>query len=96
MSDSNLSGGSNPDINIADVVEHIMNTNVFGVVIGFQGSLVGIRVSPSLATLWFHEWELRHMNDDGEPVPDGGQEEVEPEDNVINLATVRAANRRAA
>lgn len=46
-------------LNYGDVVEHRMNTNVFGVVIGFQGSLVGIRLSPSLAVAWFHEWELR-------------------------------------
>lgn len=68
-------------IGIGDVVEHKMNTNVFGIVIGFAGSVVYLRVSPSLATLAFHEWELRPMDDDGEPEPDGGLEA----DNVINF-----------
>jgi hypothetical protein len=63
-----------------DVVEHIMNTDVFGVVIGFMGSLVGLRVSPSLNVLWFHSWELRMVEDD-EYHGDGGKEDVP--DNVI-------------
>lgn len=42
-----------------DVVEHKMNTNIFGIVIGFMGSLVCLRVSPTLEVLSFHEWELR-------------------------------------
>ncbi len=70
-------------IHEGDVVEHKMNTNVFGIVIGFQGSLVGLRISPSLAVIWFHEWELRHLDDDGEPV--GGAEADLP-DNVVSMA----------
>lgn len=62
-------------IDVGDVVEHIMNTNVFGVVLGFQGSLVQIRVAPSLATMQFHEWELRLLDDDDEyHEPDEGAE----------------------
>lgn len=75
---------SKPDedfIGIGDVVEHRMNTNVFGIVIGFAGSLVYVRASPSLATLAFHEWELRLLDDDGEPEPDDPAEA----DNVINF-----------
>lgn len=68
---------------MGDVAEHIMNTNVFGVVIGFQGSLVGLRVSQSLATMWFHEYELRPLDDDGGPV---GGAEVDLPDNVVDLA----------
>lgn len=72
-------------IGIGDVVEHKMNTNVFGIVIGFAGSVVYLRVSPSLATLAFHEWELRPMDDDGEPEPDGGLEA----DNVVPVDFTR-------
>lgn len=72
-------------IGIGDVVEHRMNTNVFGVVLGFEGSLVHLRVSPSLATYKFHHWELRLLDDDDEfDEPEGG--ESLPEDsNVIYL-----------
>lgn len=72
-------------IGIGDVVEHKMNTNVFGIVIGFAGSVVYLRVSPSLATLAFHEWELRLMDDDGEPEPD----EPEENDNVVPFPGVK-------
>ena len=65
-----------------DVVEHRMNTNVFGVVVGFMGSLVGIQVSPSLDVLWFHEWTLRLLDDDDEYEPPAAQEA----DNVVNIA----------
>lgn len=74
-----------------DVVEHVMNTNIFGVVIGFQGSLVGIRTSPSLRTLWFHDYELRALADDeywpgaAEDIPTGG--------NVINFTEAVALRR---
>ncbi len=57
-----------PDCNcieLGDVVEHKMNANVFGIVIGFMGSLVLIQVSPSLEVLQFHEWEL-DISDDGD------------------------------
>lgn len=50
-------------IELGDVVEHKMNTNVFGIVIGFSGSLILIRVSPSLEVLQFHEWELDLVED---------------------------------
>lgn len=72
-------------IGIGDVVEHKMNTNVFGIVIGFAGSVVYLRVSPSLATLAFHEWELRLMYDDGEPEPD----EPDEADNVVNFTRAK-------
>lgn len=72
-------------IGIGDVVEHKMNTNVFGIVIGFAGSVVYLRASPSLATLAFHEWELRLMDDDGEPEPD----ETAENDNVINFTRAK-------
>lgn len=79
---------SKPDedfIGIGDVVEHKMNTNVFGIVIGFAGSVVYLRASPSLATLAFHEWELRLMDDDGEPEPD----EPAENDNVVNFTRAK-------
>lgn len=66
-----------------DVVEHKMNTNVFGIVIGFAGSLISIRLSPSLAVAQFHEFELRKLEDDDGY--DGGAEQDEPEDNVIDF-----------
>lgn len=80
-----LGGGCDCDcIHTGDVVEHIMNTDVFGVVIGFAGSLVALRVSPSLATLCFHEWELRHVDDDEVP-PSGDEDEVDPASNVVDF-----------
>lgn len=64
-------------LDVGDVVEHKMNTNVVGIVIGFMGSLVCLRVSPTLEILSFHEWELRLIADDTgpptkaeEPIPD--------------------------
>jgi hypothetical protein len=66
-------------IEIGDVVEHKMNTSVFGIVIGFSGSLVLIRVSPSLEVLQFHEWELDPVDDDEVPPID----RATAEDNVI-------------
>lgn len=73
-----------------DVVEHIMNTNVFGVVIGFMGSLVGIRTSPDLNLLWFHSWELRLVEDE-EYHGDGGAEAES--DNVIDFTKARELRR---
>lgn len=88
---------------VGDVVEAKMNTNVMGQVLGFKGTIVGIRLSPSLAECWtLHEWEVRRIDDDDEYHSPGGKEDL-PEDNVINfteavadLATAKAANRRAA
>ena len=62
-------------IELGDVVEHRMNTNVFGIVIGFSGSLVQIRVSPSLAIMSFHEWELELVENDELPPPPTKAEE---------------------
>ena len=76
-----------------DVVEHIMNTDVFGVVIGFMGSLVAIRISPSLNVLWFHSWELREVGDD-EYHGDGGKEDV-PVDNVVDFTKAVADLKKA-
>jgi len=80
-------------IHIGDVVEHKMNTSVFGIVIGFAGSLVAVRVSPSLATLWFHEYELRKV-DDSDEYDDGGKEELPTKDNVIDF--IKAVDLRKA
>lgn len=68
-------------IGIGDVVEHKMNTNVFGIVIGFSGSLISIRVSPSLNVLTFHEWELQICEDEDLPPLTAASEPVG--DNVI-------------
>ncbi len=63
-------------LDVGDVVEHKMNTNVVGIVIGFMGSLAVIRTSPTLEVLSFHECELRAIADDetppskAEPAPD--------------------------
>lgn len=54
-------------LELGDVVEHKMNTNVIGIVIGFMGSLAVIRTSPTLEVLSFHEWELRLIADDETP-----------------------------
>lgn len=67
---------------IGDWVEHRANTNVFGIVIGFEGSLAIVRLSSSLAVMRFHEFELQAM--------DAG-DEIEPEsDNVIDFTKERA------
>lgn len=67
-----------------DVVEHKMNTNVFGIVIGFSGSLISLRLSPSLAVVQFHEFELRKLDGDDE-YRGGDEADVPTEDNVINF-----------
>ena len=71
---------------MGDVVQHKMNTNVFGIVVGFQGSLVGVRVSPSLATLWFHEFEMQPLEDEGEADPQ--EPEEAPADNIADSGNV--------
>jgi hypothetical protein len=76
-------------ISEGDVVEHIMNTDVFGVVIGFMGSLTAVRVSPSLATMWFQSFELRPVQDDGYNGDDGGKEDVPESENVIDFTKAR-------
>ncbi|PDS97556.1 hypothetical protein CO659_12915 [Rhizobium sp. S9] len=70
-------------IEIGDVVEHKMNTNVFGIVIGFMGSIVIIRVSPTLDVLQFHEWELQVVDDDEIPPPQSAEQPVP--DNVVQV-----------
>ena len=83
-------------IDIGDVVEHRMNTNVFGVVLGFEGSLVHLRLSPSLARAAFHHWELRFLDDDDEfDEPEGG--ESLPEDsNVVPFVLTAATKTKGA
>ena len=70
------------NLNMGDVAEHKMNTDVFGIVVGFMGSFVGLRVSPSLDVLWFHEFELRPLEDD-EYTPPAKEAPVARTDNVI-------------
>jgi hypothetical protein len=69
-------------IGIGDIVEHKMNTAVFGIVIGLAGSLVYVRTSPTLAILSFHEWELQ-MAEKVAP-PDDKLKQPTP-DNVIRV-----------
>lgn len=71
-------------IELGDVVEHRMNTNVFGIVIGFMGSIILIRVSPSLEVLQFHEWELDLVEDDELPPPPVATKQP-VDDNVIEV-----------
>lgn len=72
-----------------DVVEHKMNTNVFGMVMGFEGSLVIVRLCPSLDIDSFHDFELQLADFDEfeEPTPydpeKGGAE-------VINFTEAKA------
>ncbi|MGM4911478.1 hypothetical protein [Rhizobium sp. 768_B6_N1_8] len=75
-------------IGIGDVVEHKMNTSVFGIVIGFMGSIVLIRVSPSLEVLQFHEWELEIVEDDELPPPTAKKAPVD-DDKVIDFTKER-------
>ena len=71
-----------------DIVEHKMNTDVFGVVVGFMGSLVGVQVSPSLAVLWFQEFTLRHVDADEYHEPEGKEEPVASAD-IIDFTKAR-------
>lgn len=75
---------------IGDVVEHKMNTSVFGIVIGIAGSLIYIRTSPTLTVLFFHEWELRAIDDDDTPP---GQQETPGGENVVDFTKERALRR---
>lgn len=68
-------------LDVGDVVEHKMNTDVVGIVIGFMGSLVCLRVSPTLEIMSFHEWELRLVADEETPPA-----KIEPTGVVINFA----------
>lgn len=70
------------DVEEGDFVEHRANPDVYGVVIGFEGSLVIIRLSPSLATVRYHEYELRAIDDDEYDGPDDVAAE---RGNVINF-----------
>lgn len=75
-----------------DVVEHRMNTDVFGVVIGFEGSLITMRLSPSLAKAQFHDYELRSVEDDNyeEPPAKDVDGSSSVNSNVVDLANWRA------
>lgn len=76
-------------IDIGDVVEHRMNTDVFGIVIGLAGSLVFIRISPTLQVLSFHEWELQPVDDEEYTPPGGGKVVPEEDSNVIDFTRAR-------
>ncbi|MEZ2132516.1 MULTISPECIES: hypothetical protein [unclassified Sinorhizobium] len=71
-------------ISMGDIVEHKMNTDVLGIVIGIAGSLIYIRTSPSLATLAFHEWELR-IAEKETPPSDSAETPIPQADNVIQV-----------
>lgn len=51
-------------LSLGDFVEHRMNTNVVGMVIGIEGSLLHVRLSPTLVVAKFHEFELRLAEDE--------------------------------
>lgn len=70
-------------IDVGDVVEHKMNTDVVGIVIGFMGSLAVIRSSPTLDVLSFHEWELRAIGEDETPP---SKAEDPPTGVIVNFA----------
>ncbi|MBB6299954.1 hypothetical protein [Rhizobium leucaenae] len=69
-------------IGTGDIVQHKMNANVFGIVIGFMGTIVIIRVAPTLEVLQFHEWELDLVDDDDMPTPPVAAKQA-VDDNVI-------------
>jgi hypothetical protein len=71
-------------IGMTDHVEHKLNTNVFGIVIGLAGSLRYVRISPSLAVLPFHEWELRLI---GKATPPATKEELPT--NVVDFTKAK-------
>ncbi len=76
-----MSGAQDDGFGLGDFVEHKANTNVFGVVIGFEGSLILVRLAPSLVIAKFHEYELQPMDPD----------EYEPDaENVIDFTKERA------
>lgn len=56
-----MSGERDDDFGIGDVVQHKMNPDVFGMVIGFAGSVVSVRLCPTLAVVMYHDFELEFV-----------------------------------
>lgn len=71
-------------INMGDLVELVIDPSTYGMAIGFQGSLVIVRVN-AITIMHFHEFELRKMTG-----VDPGDEDDIPEDNVINFTDAKA------
>lgn len=69
---------------VGDFVEHRMNTDVIGMVLGFEGSVALVRLSPSLKIARFHDFELRHADDEEYHGP-----EPKEADNVIDFTKER-------
>lgn len=59
-------------LDYGDFVEHRLNTDVFGIVVGRMGSTLMVQVSPSLDVRAFEECTLRHADNEeyDEPEPD--------------------------
>lgn len=73
-------------IEIGDLVELVIQPAIYGMAIGFEGSLVHVRLADGSRVL-FHEYELRKMTGaDPEPVRNGASQE---EDNVIDFTKAR-------
>ncbi|MFC5584477.1 hypothetical protein ACFPOD_05095 [Nitratireductor kimnyeongensis] len=66
------------------LVRHVMNPAIVGVVIGYEGSLVLVRLA-SMQVIKLHEYELTAAGDDGEGEP----ALVDEDDNVIDFTKAR-------
>lgn len=84
MADNGNSADDYDDmLSIGDYVQHVLNPNVWGIVIAFEGSLLHLRLCPSLAVVKFHEYELQRADD--EEYHGDNKEEPPEADNVIDF-----------
>lgn len=70
-------------LNLGCLVQHIMNPAIVGVVIGYEGSLVLVRLA-NMKIVKLHEYELTAA---GETVE--GEPEEADDDNVIDFTKAR-------
>lgn len=83
------------DITYGSIVEHKMNTDVFGIVTGVAGSIITVCLSPELDIVDFQKCELRIVDGEDEyvePAASAGAVVVADEpvtDNVIDFTRAR-------
>lgn len=68
------------EILLSDLVELVVAPNIWGMAIGFEGSLVHVRLADGQRTV-FHEYELRKMA--------GAEPAADEADNVIDFTKAR-------
>lgn len=76
-------------LDYGDFVEHKLNTNVIGMVVGRSGSILHVRLSPSLAMANYHDCELRLAEGDEYEPPTGARSDGGGGDNVVDFTKAR-------